>query len=82
MKIPILADFDKEVSRSYGVVLPSGAPLRGTFIISPTGIIRQMTINDLPVGRGVEETIRLLQAFQFTDVHGEVRTGTWYLPAY
>lgn len=44
---------------------------RGLFIIDPNGILRQITINDLPVGRSVEETIRLVQAFQFTDKHGE-----------
>lgn len=44
---------------------------RGLFIIDPNGILRQITINDLPVGRSVEETLRLVQAFQFTDKHGE-----------
>lgn len=44
---------------------------RGLFIIDPKGILRQITINDLPVGRSVEETLRLVQAFQFTDKHGE-----------
>lgn len=45
--------------------------LRGLFIIDDKGILRQITINDLPVGRSVEETLRLVQAFQFTDKHGE-----------
>lgn len=44
---------------------------RGLFIIDDKGILRQITINDLPVGRSVEETMRLVQAFQFTDKHGE-----------
>lgn len=44
---------------------------RGLFIIDPNGILRQITINDLPVGRSVDETLRLVQAFQFTDKHGE-----------
>lgn len=44
---------------------------RGLFIIDDKGILRQITINDLPVGRSVEETLRLVQAFQFTDKHGE-----------
>jgi peroxiredoxin (alkyl hydroperoxide reductase subunit C) len=46
--------------------------LSGLFIIDPKGILRQITINDLPVGRSVEETLRLVQAFQYTDKHGEV----------
>ena len=44
---------------------------RGLFIIDDKGILRQITINDLPVGRSVDETLRLVQAFQFTDKHGE-----------
>jgi alkyl hydroperoxide reductase subunit AhpC len=44
----------------------AGVALRGLFIISPEGILRQKTVNDLPVGRSVDETLRLLQAFQFT----------------
>lgn len=45
--------------------------LRGLFIIDDKGILRQITINDLPVGRSIDETLRLVQAFQFTDKHGE-----------
>lgn len=43
------------------------------FIIDGNGILRQVTVNDLPVGRSVDETLRLVQAFQFTDIHGEGR---------
>ena len=49
----------------------------GLFIIDPKGILRQITINDLPVGRSVDETLRLVQAFQFTDKHGEVCPANW-----
>jgi alkyl hydroperoxide reductase subunit AhpC len=47
----------------------------GLFIIAPDGTLRQKTVNDLPVGRSVDETLRLVKAFQFTDEHGEVRGG-------
>eukprot|EP01003_Olkasia_polycarbonata_P006272 NODE_653_length_760_cov_516.108298_g588_i0.p1 GENE.NODE_653_length_760_cov_516.108298_g588_i0~~NODE_653_length_760_cov_516.108298_g588_i0.p1 ORF type:complete len:197 (-),score=52.55 NODE_653_length_760_cov_516.108298_g588_i0:112-702(-) len=78
MKIPVVADLTKQISRDYGVLLENdGVALRGLFIISPTQIIRQITINDLPVGRSVEETIRLVEAFQFTDKHGEVCPAGW-----
>lgn len=77
MKIPILADFDKSVAKSYGVLLPDGIPLRALFIISPTGQLRQITVNDLPVGRNVDEIIRLIKAFQFVDSHGEVCPANW-----
>lgn len=46
-------------------------PLRGLFIIDDKGVLRQITMNDLPVGRSVDETLRLVQAFQYTDKHGE-----------
>jgi alkyl hydroperoxide reductase subunit AhpC len=55
------------ISRDYGVFMEDeGIALRGLFIIDPKGILRQITVNDLPVGRSVEETVRLIQAFQFT----------------
>ena len=50
---------------------------RGLFIIDPKGTLRQITMNDLPVGRSVEETLRLVQAFQYTDSHGEVCPVGW-----
>ncbi len=50
-----------------------GIAFRGLFIIDGAGKLRQITVNDLPVGRDVDETLRLVQAFQFTDQHGEVR---------
>ena len=77
MNIPILADVTKQVSKDYGVLLDSGIALRGLFIIDGAGILRQMTVNDLPVGRSVDETLRLVKAFQFTDKHGEVCPANW-----
>ena len=55
----------------------AGVALRGLFIVSPTGVLRQITVNDLPVGRSVDETLRLVKAFQFTDEHGEVCPAGW-----
>jgi alkyl hydroperoxide reductase subunit AhpC len=78
MRIPILSDLTKQMSRDYGVLLEdAGVALRGLFIIDDKGTLRQITINDLPVGRSVDETIRLVQAFQFTDKHGEVCPAGW-----
>ncbi|KAJ0051308.1 hypothetical protein NL108_018709, partial [Boleophthalmus pectinirostris] len=72
MKIPLLADLTKSISRDYGVLKEEdGISYRGLFIIDDKGILRQITINDLPVGRSVDETLRLVQAFQYTDKHGE-----------
>jgi len=78
MKIPILSDLTKKISTDYGILLEDqGISLRGLFIIDDKGILRQITINDLPVGRSVDETLRLVQAFQFTDKHGEVCPAGW-----
>lgn len=54
-----------------------GHTLRGLFIIDDKGVLRQITMNDLPVGRSVDETLRLVQAFQYTDKHGEVCPAGW-----
>lgn len=79
MKIPVISDLTKSISRDYGVLLEgAGIALRGLFIIDPKGIIRQITINDLPVGRSVDETLRLLKAFQFVEEFGEVCPANWH----
>lgn len=71
---PLLSDLTKQISAEYGVLLEKeGIALRGLFIIDPNGIVRQITINDLPVGRSVDETLRLIKAFQFVEKHGEGR---------
>jgi len=78
LSYPLLSDYNKEIAKAYNVLIePDGIPLRGLFIIDPKGIIRQVTINDLPVGRSVDEVIRLVQAFQFVDKNGEVCPMNW-----
>jgi len=83
MKIPLLSDLSKKISGKYGVLISNnndpnyGVSLRGTFIIDDKGILRHSSVNDLPVGRNVDETLRLLTAFQHVDKHGEVCPGKW-----
>jgi len=78
MDIPLLADKSMAISRAYGVLKEEdGISFRGLFIIDPEQKLRQITINDLPVGRSVDETLRLVEAFQFTDEHGEVCPAGW-----
>ena len=65
LKLKLVADKNMKISRDYGVLLEeAGVALRGLFLIDPKGTLRQITINDLPVGRSVDETIRLVKAFQ------------------
>ncbi|EHH59256.1 hypothetical protein EGM_09324 [Macaca fascicularis] len=86
LNIPLLADVTRRLSEDYGVLktdegiaysgssqLLTGNPdvFRGLFIIDGKGVLRQITVNDLPVGRSVDEALRLVQAFQYTDEHGE-----------
>ncbi|OPJ69670.1 peroxiredoxin-4 isoform X1 [Patagioenas fasciata] len=78
MRIPLLSDLTHQISKDYGVYLEDqGHTLRGLFIIDDKRILRQITMNDLPVGRSVDETLRLVQAFQYTDKHGEVCPAGW-----
>ncbi|MBI3660524.1 redoxin domain-containing protein [Candidatus Acetothermia bacterium] len=64
VKYPVLADTSHEVCRAFDVLLEDGAALRGTFIIDPEGIVRHITLNELDVGRNVDETLRVLQALR------------------
>ncbi|XP_032463496.1 peroxiredoxin-1-like [Phocoena sinus] len=84
MKIPLISDPKRTIAPNYGgspdygvLKADEGISFRGLFIIDDKGILRQITINDLPVGRSVDETLRLVQAFQFTDNHGEVCPAGW-----
>lgn len=78
MGIPLLADKSMKTARAYGVLdEETGIPFRGLFIIDDKQNLRQITVNDLPVGRSVDEALRLVQAFQYTDKHGEVCPAGW-----
>merc|ERR1711968_388918 len=83
LNYPLVADISKLISRDYGVLVTNkedpmfGAALRGLFIIDPKGTVRTAQINDDQVGRSVDETIRLIKAFQFADEHGTVCPANW-----
>jgi peroxiredoxin (alkyl hydroperoxide reductase subunit C) len=79
LNYPLVADLKKDIARDYNVLdEEAGIALRGLFIIGPDGVIRHSTINFLPVGRSVDETLRVLQAFQYVDSHpDEVCPANW-----
>jgi peroxiredoxin (alkyl hydroperoxide reductase subunit C) len=78
MQLPLLADVTKEISASYGTLLKdAGIALRGLFIIDPAGNLQQANINNLGVGRDVDEALRLVKAYQFVAEHGEVCPAGW-----
>lgn len=76
---PLISDLDKNISREYGVLLDKPAvALRGIFIIDREGVVRSMTINDLPLGRSVDEALRILDAWQHVEKYGEVCPADWH----
>lgn len=78
MKIPLIADLDKNIARQYDVLTEDNkVAMRGLFVIDPKGIVRIMHVNDLPIGRNVDEALRLVEAIQFTEEHGEVCPINW-----
>lgn len=77
IQYPLISDLDKSIARSYGVLLNEEIALRATFIVDKDMIIRHESINDLPIGRNINEIIRLVDAIQFTDKHGEVCPAQW-----
>ncbi len=77
IKYPLVADLNKNISRNYGVLFDESVALRGLFLIDKEGIIRHSVINDLPLGRNVEEALRMVDALQFTENQGEVCPANW-----
>jgi alkyl hydroperoxide reductase subunit AhpC len=78
IKYPLVADLTKQISKDYGVLTDDGAvALRGLFLIDTKGVVRHLLINDLPLGRSTEEALRVLDALQFVEKHGEVCPANW-----
>ena len=71
------ADINHDICRAYDVEAPDGVAFRGAFIIDREGNVRSQLVNDLPLGRNIDELIRLVEALQFTDEHGEVCPAGW-----
>lgn len=77
VNMPILSDIHKKIATDYEVLSEDGVALRGIFLIDDNDVIQQATINNLSVGRNVEETLRLLAGYQYTAEHGEVCPANW-----
>lgn len=78
MHIPLLADKTMDIARDYGVLIENaGVALRGLFLIGKNGVLRHSTINDLPVGRSVDEALRVVEAFRYADENGDVIPCGW-----
>lgn len=78
VQFPLVADFNKNISRDYGVLLEEeGKALRGSFLIDKEGILQHMVVNNLPLGRNIDEMLRMVDALQYTEKHGEVCPAGW-----
>jgi peroxiredoxin (alkyl hydroperoxide reductase subunit C) len=77
IQYPLVADLDKKISEKYGVLLDAGIALRGLFLIDKKGVVRHALVNDLPLGRSVDEALRLVEALQFHEKNGDVCPANW-----
>ena len=77
LRYPLVSDLTKTISADYGVLMDNGVALRGTFLIDRNGVLRHSLINDLPLGRNIDETIRMIDALHFFEQHGEVCPANW-----
>ena len=77
VQFPLVADLSKNISRDYDVLIGEEVALRGTFLIDQQGIVRHQVVNDLPLGRNIEEAIRMVDALKFFQENGEVCPAGW-----
>ncbi|SMN01647.1 Alkyl hydroperoxide reductase subunit C-like protein [uncultured Candidatus Thioglobus sp.] len=74
---PLVADVNHAIMESYGVVHPAGIALRASFLIDEEFVVRHQVVNDLPLGRDVDEMLRMVDALDFHTTHGEVCPAGW-----
>jgi peroxiredoxin (alkyl hydroperoxide reductase subunit C) len=77
VKFPIVADVKHEITRAYGVEHPDGVALRASFLIDKNGVVQHQVVNNLQLGREVDEMLRLVDALQYSEQHGEVCPAGW-----
>lgn len=74
---PLVADVRREIVAAYGIGHSDGVALRASFLIDREGVVQHQVVNNLPLGRDVDEMVRLVEALQFTEAHGEVCPAGW-----
>lgn len=77
IQFPLIADLTKAITHSFGILVNEAVALRGTFLVDRAGIVRHQVVNDLPLGRNVDDTLRMVDALQFHEEHGEVCPAGW-----
>jgi peroxiredoxin (alkyl hydroperoxide reductase subunit C) len=78
VRFPMVADLSKEISKNYDVLIEMGVALRGSFLIDTDGTVRHSVVNDLPLGRNIDEMLRMVDTMLFTNEHGEVCPAGWH----
>lgn len=78
VQFPLVSDLKKDIARAYGVLHDEAIALRGLFLIDKSGIVRHEVVNDLPLGRSVDEALRILDALQFFETYGDVCPADWH----
>lgn len=73
----LVADIKHEICKAYDVQLEDGVALRGSFLIDKEGVVQHQVVNNLPLGRDIDEMLRVVDALQFTEEHGEVCPAGW-----
>ncbi len=77
VRFPLVADVKHEITRAYGIEHPDGVALRASFLIDKKGTVQHQVVNNLPLGRNVDEMLRMVDALQFNEEHGEVCPAGW-----
>lgn len=77
IRFPLVSDLSRSITRSYGVLYEEEVALRGLFLLDQEGVVRHALVNDQPLGRNVDEALRMLDALRFHDEHGEVCPAGW-----
>ncbi|NBX16848.1 MAG: peroxiredoxin [Proteobacteria bacterium] len=77
VKYPLISDIHRTIARDYDVLSDAGVSFRGLFLIDKNGIVRHQLVNDLPLGRNVDEALRLVDALAHVEKHGEVCPANW-----
>jgi len=77
VQYPLVSDITKQIARDYDVLTGEAVALRGTFLIDQDGVVRHQVVNDLPLGRNIDEAIRMVESLKFFQAHGEVCPAGW-----
>lgn len=77
IQYPLVADLTKSIARDYDVLMGDAVALRGTFLIDQDGVVRHQVVNDLPLGRSIEEALRMVDSLKFFQENGEVCPAGW-----